>query len=110
MRKLTGGLYNKWGYFTVPKKISGYIISEERWVACWLDRDYNLIISKDPESNDMNGIFLWKRFYYAGSSSIQFRIPKDVFEAWVVQFPNQSFNYVKIIVLKNNNLQITLSH
>lgn len=108
VRKLTGGLYRKWGYFTIPKKIIGNIISDDNFVACWLDVNYNLIISKDPNPKDMNGIFFWKKYYYATSGSVQFRIPHDMFEAWEMQYPNSRFERVKILVLANNNLQVTL--
>lgn len=108
IRKLTGGLYNGWGYFTVPKKIINYITSKYRWVACWLDKNYNLVLSREPNPKDINGIFLWKRYYYASSGSIQYRIPMDVFTAWTAQYQESDFKYVKIVVLQNNNLQITL--
>ncbi len=107
IRKLTGGLYGQWGYFTIPKKIIGHITSKDRWVVCWLDKNYNLILSRDPNPKDMNGIFLWKKYYRASSDSIQYRIPKDVFIAWNAQY-STNFNYVKIIVLQNSNLQVTL--
>lgn len=108
VRKLTGGLHQKWGYFTVPKKIIGNITNDDNKVACWLDTNHNLIISKDPKPEDINGIFFWKKYYYATSGSVQFRIPYCVFDAWEHQYPNHSFDRVKILVLSNNSLQITL--
>ena len=107
-RKLTGGLYNGWGYFTIPKKIIGHITSKDRWLTCWLDSKNSLILSRDPYAKDVNGIFLQKRYYYASSGSVQFRIPHEIFNVWSALYPNTDFEYVKIIVLRNNNLQITL--
>jgi len=108
VRKLTGGLYDGWGYFTVPKKIINYITSKDRWVTYWLDKNYNLIISREPKVKDVNGIFLQKRYYYATSGSVQFRIPHEIFDVWNSLFPETEFKYVKIVVLQNNNLQVTL--
>jgi len=108
IRKLTGGLHYGWGYFTVPKKIVGHVTSKDQWVVCWLDRNHNLIISKDPNPKDINGIFLRKKYYLSSSGSIQFRIPKDIFIAWDAQHTKKDVKYVKILVLDNNNLQITL--